>query len=151
MPTIEDAIVLATESHRGQTDKAGLPFILHPLRVMASFLASGDGDARMVAVLHDVIEDSDVTCAMLLETGLSSRRGRRAGGHQQEGRGALRQLHRAGCCESVGGAGEAGRSERQRPSTKVLSPDTPRRYEFARRYLWELPGRLATEEALRSL
>src|ERR1041385_8633485 len=69
--TIEDAIQFVTELHRGQTDKAGLPYILHPIRVMSGFLAPEDEDARLVAVLHDVVEDCPVTCQMLLERGYS--------------------------------------------------------------------------------
>jgi (p)ppGpp synthase/HD superfamily hydrolase len=65
MPTIEDAITLAAVAHRDQTDKAGLPYILHPLRVMGSFLAPEDEDARIVAVLHDVVEDTYVDLDLL--------------------------------------------------------------------------------------
>jgi len=57
-PTLEDAIALAVEAHRGQRDKAGQTYILHPLRVMLRL----EGEAeRMVAVLHDVVEDSSYT------------------------------------------------------------------------------------------
>lgn len=58
MPTIEDAIKLALEKHHGQTDKAGEPYILHPLRVMVQMLTEAE---QIVAVLHDVVEDTDVT------------------------------------------------------------------------------------------
>jgi (p)ppGpp synthase/HD superfamily hydrolase len=68
MPTLEDAIALAVEKHRGQTDKGGRPYILHPLRVM--FRLEGDIE-RMVAVLHDVVEDSDVSFADLRRMGYS--------------------------------------------------------------------------------
>lgn len=68
-PTIEDAIILATEAHRGQVDKAGMPYILHPLRVMSAFLVPEDDDARMVAILHDVVEDSAITLEDLLAYG----------------------------------------------------------------------------------
>lgn len=51
---LERAIAIATEAHTGQTDKAGAPYILHPLRVMR---AQDSDDARIVAVLHDVVED----------------------------------------------------------------------------------------------
>lgn len=54
MATVERAIAIAAEAHAGQTDKAGAPYVLHPLRVM---LAQSDTDARIVGVLHDVIED----------------------------------------------------------------------------------------------
>lgn len=62
MPTLEDAIALAVEAHRGQRDKAGQTYILHPLRVMLRL----EGEAeRMVAVLHDVVEDSACTLERL--------------------------------------------------------------------------------------
>lgn len=51
---LRDAIVLATSAHAGQFDKGGQPYILHPLRVM---LAVPSPAARVVAVLHDVLED----------------------------------------------------------------------------------------------
>lgn len=57
MSILESAIRLAVEVHEGQRDKAGAPYILHPLRVMAS--VEGE-DAKIVAVLHDVIEDAQV-------------------------------------------------------------------------------------------
>jgi (p)ppGpp synthase/HD superfamily hydrolase len=57
-PSLEDAIILATQAHVGQVDKVGQPYILHPFRVM---LRLGDPTARMVAVLHDVVEDTSVT------------------------------------------------------------------------------------------
>lgn len=51
--TLERAIEIAAAAHAGQVDKGGHPYILHPLRVM---LAVSER-ARVVAVLHDVIED----------------------------------------------------------------------------------------------
>jgi (p)ppGpp synthase/HD superfamily hydrolase len=65
-PTIEDAIALAVQAHRGQRDKAGKPYILHPLRVM---LRLEDEEAMVVAVLHDVVEDSSVISADLRDLG----------------------------------------------------------------------------------
>ena len=62
MSTLERAIQIAAQAHAGQVDKAGQPYILHPLRVMLRV----DGDhERIAAVLHDVVEDSDVTVAQL--------------------------------------------------------------------------------------
>lgn len=55
---VERAIEIAIEAHAGQRDRAGQPYILHPLRVM---LAQDDDASRVVAVLHDVVEDSDWT------------------------------------------------------------------------------------------
>jgi len=65
-PTLEDAIILATEAHRGQKDRNDEPYIMHPVRVMSQLWGY---DERMVAVLHDVIEDTDVTLADLRAAG----------------------------------------------------------------------------------
>ena len=54
MSTLERAIAIAVAAHVGQVDKAGTPYILHPLRVM---LALSSNDERIVGVLHDVCED----------------------------------------------------------------------------------------------
>ena len=54
MSTLERAIVIAAEGHAGVRDKAGAPYILHPLRMM---LRLSSPDERIVAVLHDVCED----------------------------------------------------------------------------------------------
>jgi (p)ppGpp synthase/HD superfamily hydrolase len=53
---LERAVAIAVEAHSGKTDRYGAPYILHPLRVMAR--VSTDS-ARIVAVLHDVVEDTD--------------------------------------------------------------------------------------------
>ena len=68
MPSLEDAISLAAEAHRGQKDKANAPYILHPLRVMLRMETETD---RIVAVLHDVLEDSGVTVRDLQKAGYS--------------------------------------------------------------------------------
>ena len=68
MPTLEDAIALAVEAHRGQVDRVDHPYILHPLRVM--FRLEDELD-RIVAVLHDVIEDTDLTLENLRQKGYS--------------------------------------------------------------------------------
>ena len=68
MPTLEDAIKLALENHHGQEDKGGQPYILHPLRVMCGLQTETE---RIVAVLHDVVEDSDVTLDDLRAQGYS--------------------------------------------------------------------------------
>jgi len=65
--TLEDAIAIAVEAHRGQTDKAGAPYILHPLRVM---LAVATEEERMAAVLHDVLEDGGWTLERLRQRGV---------------------------------------------------------------------------------
>jgi len=58
MSQLERAIAQAVKTHAGQEDKAGDPYILHPLRVMLSLSSE---DERIVGVLHDVVEDGDVS------------------------------------------------------------------------------------------
>ncbi len=65
---LDKAILIATKSHQGQIDKAGQPYILHPLRVMFS---RKNETERICAVLHDVIEDTDITLDYLRSEGLS--------------------------------------------------------------------------------
>jgi (p)ppGpp synthase/HD superfamily hydrolase len=69
MPKLEDAISLAVTAHQGQVDKAGQPYILHPLRVMFRLDTE---EERMVGVLHDVLEDTPHTAADLTRLGYSA-------------------------------------------------------------------------------
>ena len=69
MSTLERAIEIATEAHRGQFDKAGNDYIGHPLRVMAMGKTT---DEKIVGVLHDVIEDTDWTFDRLAAEGFSA-------------------------------------------------------------------------------
>lgn len=55
---LDTAICLATLAHSGQKDKAGQPYILHPIRVMFSMFSL---EEKIVAMLHDVVEDTSVT------------------------------------------------------------------------------------------
>lgn len=66
MSTLEKAIEIAARAHAGQVDKAGQPYILHPLRVM---LAVRTPYERMAAILHDVVEDTTVTFEDLIAEG----------------------------------------------------------------------------------
>ena len=66
MATIERALQIAARAHEGQRDKEGLPYILHPLRVMMG--VEGE-EAQIVAVLHDVVEDTSVTLDDLRQAG----------------------------------------------------------------------------------
>ncbi len=68
MATLEEAIALAVEVHKGQMDKADQPYILHPLRVM--FSLEGEVE-KIVGVLHDVVEDSALTFKDLRKMGYS--------------------------------------------------------------------------------
>lgn len=58
------AIILATKNHKGQVDKGGNPYILHPLRIMVKVKSL---EAKIVAILHDIIEDTDITKEDLLD------------------------------------------------------------------------------------
>ncbi|MEM6329044.1 MAG: GTP pyrophosphokinase [Planctomycetota bacterium] len=82
MATIEKAVAIAARAHAGVRDKHGAAYLLHPLRVMH---AAGDavaglsgGDPRdaepyqMVGVLHDVVEDTDVTLDDLRREGFAA-------------------------------------------------------------------------------
>ncbi len=69
MSTLERAIVIAAEGHAGQLDKAGNPYVLHPLRVM---LRLDTNEERIAGVLHDVVEDCGWTIDDLREEGFSA-------------------------------------------------------------------------------
>jgi len=65
------AVEIATEAHKGQFDKGGKPYILHPLHLMNQLLF--DTQLAAIAVLHDVVEDSHWTLHDLKASGFSSR------------------------------------------------------------------------------
>ncbi|MGG5288785.1 GTP pyrophosphokinase [Pseudomonas shirazensis] len=62
MSTLERAIAVAAKAHEGQYDKGGAAYILHPLRVM---MRVSTPEQRIVAVLHDVLEDTPLTVSDL--------------------------------------------------------------------------------------
>ena len=66
MSTLERAIAIAAKAHEGQVDKAGAPYVLHPLRMMLRLSKSNE---RITAVLHDVVEDCGVTLETLRAEG----------------------------------------------------------------------------------
>ena len=68
MSTLERAIEIASEAHKGQYDKAGNDYIGHPLRVMDMGRSE---EEKIVGVLHDVVEDTDWTFEMLAAEGFS--------------------------------------------------------------------------------
>lgn len=68
MSTLERAIALAAKAHEGQVDKVGAPYILHPLRVMLRVRST---EERIAAVLHDVVEDCNVTLDDLRREGFT--------------------------------------------------------------------------------
>ncbi len=68
MLTLARAIEMATAAHTGQVDKNGCPYIEHPLAVMAKVSTE---DEKIVAVLHDVLEDTAVTADDLRAEGMT--------------------------------------------------------------------------------
>ena len=66
MATHEQAISLAAKQHEGQVDKANAPYILHPLRVMLNVPTI---EHKIVAVLHDILEDTETTIEDLYQFG----------------------------------------------------------------------------------
>lgn len=52
------ALAIATRAHEGQVDKAGAVYLLHPIRVSQRCQKEAE---KIVALLHDVVEDSAVT------------------------------------------------------------------------------------------
>lgn len=56
MNNIEKALELALRAHEGQVDKAGKPYILHPMTVASM---QDTEDCIITALLHDVVEDSE--------------------------------------------------------------------------------------------
>ena len=69
MNLIEKSLQIALRAYTGQKDKAGKTYILHPLRLMNRM----ESDEEMaVALLHDVIEDSEITEKDLLKEGIPS-------------------------------------------------------------------------------
>jgi hypothetical protein len=52
---LERAIEIAIEAHKGDLDKGSNPYVLHPLRMM---FAVNTEEEKIVAVLHDVVEDA---------------------------------------------------------------------------------------------
>ena len=68
MSTLQRAIEIATEAHKGQFDKAGNDYIGHPLRVMEMGKTE---EEKIVGVLHDVVEDTSWTFEALEAEGFS--------------------------------------------------------------------------------
>ena len=68
-PTLQDSIELATKHHKGQVDKGGKPYINHPIRVMKKMMFE---DEKIIAVLHDIVEDTSITLQDLKDMGYNS-------------------------------------------------------------------------------
>jgi (p)ppGpp synthase/HD superfamily hydrolase len=65
-------LLIATNAHHGQFDRGGMPYILHPMKVM-HYIKSEDEELQCIALGHDVIEDTPVTYADFREAGMTDR------------------------------------------------------------------------------
>lgn len=72
MNMLNQMIVLAANSHDGQFDHGGRPYILHCLAVMHK-LRTDDEELMCIAIGHDLIEDTDVTATILRRMGFTDR------------------------------------------------------------------------------
>ena len=62
------AMKVAYDAHAGQLDRAGVPYIYHPIHVAEQM---DNEDACVVALLHDVVEDTDISLDDLKEMGFT--------------------------------------------------------------------------------
>lgn len=67
-PLIKKAMKIAFEAHKNQVDKSGLPYIYHPIHLAEQM---DDEESVTVALLHDVVEDTDWTLEQLRTEGFS--------------------------------------------------------------------------------
>ncbi len=65
---IDDALELVVTKFRGVTDQDGEPYVMHCLRVM---LGIPDQEAQLVGLMHDLVEDTDVSIEQLRDRGFS--------------------------------------------------------------------------------
>lgn len=70
--SVPDVDALAAAAHAGQVDKIGVPYIEHVRAVAAGLVSFGD-ELVMAGLLHDVLEDTDVTADELLQCGVPAR------------------------------------------------------------------------------
>jgi len=63
------AVTIAAVAHDGQVDKGGCDYLCHPLHIASHFKSKTE---RIVAILHDVIEDSDLTLDDMIDFGFQS-------------------------------------------------------------------------------
>ena len=68
MSDLQRAIEIAVTAHKDQVRKDGSPYVLHPLRLMMSV---NSVEEKIVAILHDVVEDTDVTMQQIEDEGFS--------------------------------------------------------------------------------
>lgn len=69
-PMTKKALLLCFEAHKDQRDKSGMPYVFHPFHLAEQM---EDEETTVVALLHDVIEDTDMTIDALRDMGFSER------------------------------------------------------------------------------
>jgi len=69
---LDKMLVLATTKFAGKADRGGHPYILHCLKVMY-YVKSDDEELLVIALGHDLVEDTDVTYADLRSMGFTER------------------------------------------------------------------------------
>lgn len=69
-PTTKKAMKLCFQAHKEQTDKSGIPYVFHPIHLAEQMK---DEDTTVVALLHDVVEDTEYTIADLEAMGFNER------------------------------------------------------------------------------
>ena len=62
------ALSLSFDAHKGQVDKSGMPYVFHPFHLAEQM---ADEDTTVVALLHDVVEDTNVTIDDLRKMGFN--------------------------------------------------------------------------------
>lgn len=67
-PTTKKAMKLMFEKHKDQVDKSGMPYVFHPMHVAESM---EDENTTVVALLHDIVEDTDMTLDDLRQLGFN--------------------------------------------------------------------------------
>ena len=71
MFTFTDALIIAAEAHRGVKDDGGIDYIKHSLQIYHKIKRKGgSNEAQMTAILHDVLEDTNVTEQELIDKGV---------------------------------------------------------------------------------
>ena len=69
-PATKKAMKLCFHAHKDQTDKSGIPYVFHPIHLAEQMT---DEDTTVVALLHDVVEDTDYTIEDLAAMGFCER------------------------------------------------------------------------------
>jgi len=69
---LDKMLLLTTTKFAGKFDKGGAPYILHCLKVMY-YLKTDDEELQCIGLGHDLVEDTDVTYALLREMGFTER------------------------------------------------------------------------------